>query len=235
MEAESLDLIVGSDLVYGGPKNGMLLLSAIGQILRLYGHPQTTVMLAFGCRCRGTAEHQDFLRAAASKFAISHLEADEVVLSLPAVCKRLGEMAEEALVLASLLGCLPGADAPAQPREASEVLSAYPGGRFLAEGGFKRVFRVKNAAQRRMEAMGVLDLRSMRKRGLGEQREEEKQAGDRPSAAVTAAAAALRAAAAVLAAFKSAAASAVALADPAALRHAPHSSLCACRGDAAAN
>ena len=31
MEPESLDLIVGSDLVYGGPKNGELLLSAINQ------------------------------------------------------------------------------------------------------------------------------------------------------------------------------------------------------------
>ena len=33
MEPESLDLIVGSDLVYGGPKNGDLLLSAINTLI----------------------------------------------------------------------------------------------------------------------------------------------------------------------------------------------------------
>ena len=50
MAPASLDLIVGSDLIYGGPKNGRLLLDAISQLISLYGHPRTTVLLAFGCR-----------------------------------------------------------------------------------------------------------------------------------------------------------------------------------------
>lgn len=79
MDAESLDLIVGSDLVYGGPKNGELLLSAIGTLISLYGHPGTTVLLAFGCRCRGTDEHVAFLREATCRYEITQLEPDDAV------------------------------------------------------------------------------------------------------------------------------------------------------------
>lgn len=97
------------------------------------------------------------------------LDADVVALTLPCVCKGLAEMARESLTLASILGSLPGAGAPTLPREEVEILSAYPAGRFMAEGGFKRVFKVRNAAERRVEAMGVIDLRSMRKQGLESQ------------------------------------------------------------------
>ena len=76
MEPESLDLIVGSDLVYGGPKNGELLLSAINTLI---GHPGTTVLLAFGCRCRGTDEHVAFLREAACRYGVMRLEPDDAV------------------------------------------------------------------------------------------------------------------------------------------------------------
>ena len=79
MEPESLDLIVGSDLVYGGPKNGELLLSAINTLISLYGHPGTTVLLAFGCRCRGTDEHVAFLREAACRYGVMRLEPDDAV------------------------------------------------------------------------------------------------------------------------------------------------------------
>ena len=77
MEPGSLDLIIGSDLIYGGPKNGALLLSAIGQLISLYGHPRTTVLLAFGCRCRGSDDHVGFLRAAAERYEVLELEPDE--------------------------------------------------------------------------------------------------------------------------------------------------------------
>ena len=80
MGAESLDLILGSDVVYGGPKNGLLLLEALGQIIRLYGHPGTAVLLAFGCRSRGSNDHVGFLRAArAAMYEVTHLELDEAV------------------------------------------------------------------------------------------------------------------------------------------------------------
>ena len=126
MEPASLDLIVGSDVVYGGPKSGAppsrrparwgvasrvgrgwlgawrvggtcmahawhmqgtctcmaagaLLLAAIGQLISLYGHPRTAVLLAFGCRGRGTDDYVGFLRAAAHKYEIAQLEPDEAV------------------------------------------------------------------------------------------------------------------------------------------------------------
>ena len=77
--AGSLDLIIGSDLVYGGPRNGELLLAALEKLLRLFGHPETTVLLAFGCRCRGEADHVAFLQAAAARYEIAALEPDEAV------------------------------------------------------------------------------------------------------------------------------------------------------------
>jgi len=79
MEPGGLDLIVGSDLVYGGPKNGALLLAAIGQLISLYGHPRTTVLLAFGCRCRGSDDHTRFLRDAAERYEVLALEPDEAM------------------------------------------------------------------------------------------------------------------------------------------------------------
>lgn len=79
MAPGSLDLIVGSDLIYGGPKNGALLLAAISELISLYGHPRTTVLLAFGCRCRGSDDHIGFLRAAAERYEVVELEPDEAM------------------------------------------------------------------------------------------------------------------------------------------------------------
>ncbi|KAL1508223.1 hypothetical protein AB1Y20_004340 [Prymnesium parvum] len=103
------------------------------------------------------------------RLVITHLEADLVALTLPQVCKDLGHIATESLVLASVLGCMPGSDAIARQQEETEILSAYPAGRFVAEGGFKKVYCVRNVAQRRTEAMGVMDLRSLREQGLENQ------------------------------------------------------------------
>ena len=96
------------------------------------------------------------------------LEADAVVLLLPQVCRTFRELSDEAVALSSLLSCLPGA-ASCAPRDYADIAGAFPAGRFLAEGGFKRVYKVRNATQRRYEAMGVLDLRHMRKLGLEQQ------------------------------------------------------------------
>ena len=49
------------------------------------------------------------------------------------------------------------------------VVNSYPVGKFLAEGGFKRVYRVEHPAAKRVEAMSVLDLRQLRERGLDAQ------------------------------------------------------------------
>lgn len=46
------------------------------------------------------------------------------------------------------------------------VLRAYPRGSFLAEGGFKRVYKAYDAVHERTQAMSVLDLRNLRKQGL---------------------------------------------------------------------
>merc|ERR1719506_3272383 len=79
MAPASLDLIVGSDLIYGGPKNGRLLLDAVSQLISLYGHPRTTVLLAFGCRARGSDDHAAFLRAAAERYTVVALEPDDAM------------------------------------------------------------------------------------------------------------------------------------------------------------
>ena len=50
------------------------------------------------------------------------------------------------------------------------MLEVFPHGKFLAEGGYKKVYRVRNAAfNNRIEAMSILDLKSLRSRGLDEQ------------------------------------------------------------------
>ena len=64
------------------PRTGreLQLLEALGQIIRLYGHPGTAVLLAFGCRSRGSDDHVGFLRAArAAMYEVTHLELDEAV------------------------------------------------------------------------------------------------------------------------------------------------------------
>lgn len=72
-----LDLIIGADLVYGGPLHGELLLQTISQLLLLFGHPGTSVLLASGSRFRGTDEHAIFARAAAAQYALSSVEVED--------------------------------------------------------------------------------------------------------------------------------------------------------------
>ena len=95
-----------------------------------------------------------------------HLDTDDAVTTLPCVNRNLHSLSTDQVLLASLLGCLPGAPKPASLIRMQRILKSYPKGKFLAEGGYKRVFRVESASARRTEAMSILDLQSLRKRGL---------------------------------------------------------------------
>ena len=53
------------------------------------------------------------------------------------------------------------------------VLKAYPCGRFLAEGGTKRVYRAYNKGARRWEALSVVDRRALTEAGLESQLQTE--------------------------------------------------------------
>lgn len=108
----------------------------------------------------------DLTSHGAWRLILPHLPTSELINTLPCVCKALRALSDDATLLASLLGCLPGAASPASLMPYQTVSAAYPRGKFLAEGGYKRVFKVHNATQKRTEAMSVLDLRSLRKSGL---------------------------------------------------------------------
>lgn len=91
--AAQLDMIIGSDLVYGGStRHGELLLAAIAQLLHLFGHPRTTVLLGFGNSARGTAEHLRFVHEASKTYVVNHVELVDSVGRLSAI--PLGEDAE---------------------------------------------------------------------------------------------------------------------------------------------
>jgi len=76
--AGKLDLILGSDVVYGG-SDGILLLQTILDLISHYGNSETTtVMMSFGNRKRGTSEHLHFLAHAQKRFLnCSRLELPE--------------------------------------------------------------------------------------------------------------------------------------------------------------
>ena len=96
---------------------------------------------------------------------LRHLSTDQIITTLPCVCRTLQALATDASLLASMLACLPGG--PSVPMiEWPRISQAYPHGTFLAEGGFKRVFKVRNAVHQRDEAMSVLDLAHLRSQGL---------------------------------------------------------------------
>ena len=99
------------------------------------------------------------------------LPAEEALLLLPLVCRDLRAIGEDLALLAALLGCAPGRPdaAGAASVAAREVLRAYPSGRFLAEGGCKRVYRAFNAGARRWEAMSVVDRLALREKGIQSQ------------------------------------------------------------------
>ena len=92
---------------------------------------------------------------------MSTLPTDDVLTLLPCVCKRLQTLASDAALLASLIGCMPGGQ-PTSLVPMERILKAYPRGTFLAEGGYKKVYRVRNTVAQRTEAMSVLDVRSLR-------------------------------------------------------------------------
>ena len=102
---------------------------------------------------------------------MSSLPADEALLTLPLVSKGFRDLAIDSVALASTLASMLGChkDEGTVPlRDKEEVTKAFPSGRFLAAGGYKRVYAVLNEAQRRWEAMSVLDIKQLRTDGLSE-------------------------------------------------------------------
>ena len=70
---------------------------------------------------------------------------EQVLHVMPLLSRRFKRMCDEALSLASLVGCVqPTEEMPFV--ELSRLLDAYPQGHFLAEGGWKRVFKVLSSA-----------------------------------------------------------------------------------------
>ena len=95
---------------------------------------------------------------------MSPLPADEALLTLPLVSKGFRDLAIDSVALASTLASMLGChkDEGSVPlRDKEEVTKAFPSGRFLAAGGYKRVYAVLNEAQRRWEAMSVLDIKQL--------------------------------------------------------------------------
>lgn len=79
-----LDLIIGSDLVYGGHANATLLLGVLGRLLTRFGSARTRVLIAFGSRGRvsggGGDEGREFLaRAGAAEWEHRFLPLDAAV------------------------------------------------------------------------------------------------------------------------------------------------------------
>ena len=74
----SLALILGADLLYGGDTNGRLLLQVLNRVVFEHGDAHTRVLLAFGCRRRGSREHVAFLKEAASRWSCTRLRDDYV-------------------------------------------------------------------------------------------------------------------------------------------------------------
>ena len=74
----SLALILGADLLYGGDTNGRLLLQVLNRVVFEHGGAHTRVLLAFGCRRRGSREHVAFLKEAASRWSCTRLRDDYV-------------------------------------------------------------------------------------------------------------------------------------------------------------
>ena len=110
--------------------------------------------------------------APAWNLVLLSLPSDEVQMLMPLVCRGLRAMSEDATCLASLLGCLGAGSAsaplPTAPMlEWREIEDAFPCGRFLAEGGFKQVFRVHDSCKR-TRVLSVLDRLHLRKLNLEE-------------------------------------------------------------------
>ncbi|OQR80666.1 hypothetical protein ACHHYP_17344, partial [Achlya hypogyna] len=57
------------------------------------------------------------------------------------------------------------ADYHAQPKRQGSLVEAFPSGSFLADGAYKRVYRVHDAASGADEAMSVMDIRSLEELG----------------------------------------------------------------------
>lgn len=72
---------------------------------------------------------------------LTRLATDDVVTTLPCVCTALRKLSTDATLLSAVLSSLPGGP-PIAPIEPARMRRAYPRGAFLAEGGFKRVYKV---------------------------------------------------------------------------------------------